>query len=439
MRLGSKAIRAVPRGAVRGAGSLLVARTTVGISTLILFALLARLLDREEFGVFGIAWSVSYVVAAFVEGGFGMLATRTIAADRAAAGLFFGSFVPLRVALSVVLLAIALAGYSILGPADPVVVVLTATAAANLQVVSGAARDFMLAIHRNEWVAAHTILETLFRTGVILVTASVTRQVADMFFAVAIFHALWTAGGWALAWRSIAPVGIIAGMRAWRPVLVSSLPFGAIVYITAIYYNMDILIASALVPLTALPVIQIAVRILAASDYAPEAAWRWALPRLSQSANDHPQITSQTTRLAWALVILGCAVGGLMLIGAGLIVPIVFGSRYSGATEFVQIVAIAVPMRYAAHAYGTTLLAVGRERVRLLALALVIASGAIVEFALIAGFGVLGAAIGIVLISCALTLAYWIALRRSLPELDPQPLLAIAVFVIAAVPVALLL
>lgn len=215
--------------------------------------------------------------------------------------------------------------------------------------------------------------------------------------------------------------------------------FWGIVYITAIYYNMDTLIASALVPLAALPLIQIAVRILAASDYAPEAAWRWALPRLSQSANDDRQITRQTTRFAGALVILGCGVALLMLVGAGLIVLIVFGTRYSAAAEVGQIVAIAVPMRYTAHAYGTALLAVGRERLRLVSLALVIASGAIVEFALIAGFGILGAASGIVLISGALTLAYWIGLRRSLPDLEPQPLIAIVLFVIAAVPVALLL
>jgi O-antigen/teichoic acid export membrane protein len=414
----------IGQSALTGVGSLLAARIIVGGSTLLLFALLAQGLPSTQFGLFGVAWSVSYLFAAVVEGGYGLLVVREIARSPAASGYYLGAFLSVRVAVALLALAAA-AGLSMSSGWDslPAVLAMAATAA-NLQVVSGVPRDFLIGSDRSELAAAHSIAETVLRTVVILITAANTTSITTIFAAAALFHLAWTAIGLPLVWFLLRPRGVSTGVRSWRAVLRDSLPFGALVVLGAAYAQIDVVIVSTLLPLETVAVFLVASRILAAMDYLPEAAWRWAYPRLSRSGIALPR---RTSRLAVALLVLGVVVAAGVAIAAPVGIPLLFGEAYRPAIIITEVMAAAIPLRYLAHVYGTALSAGGRQVWRTLVFLTVITIAMVVEIALISVAGLNGAALAVVFSSALLAGSCLAAGRIAWGRaLDRWPLVAAA-------------
>jgi O-antigen/teichoic acid export membrane protein len=419
-----------------GVGSLLVGRVFAGGATLLLFALLAHRLPSAQFGLFGVAWSASYLFAAAVEGGYGLLVVREIARAPAAAGYYLGAFMAVRVALTVVAFTVAFATGVSTGWDTLAAVITMAATAANLQVVSGVPRDFLIGSDRPELAAAHAIVETILRTIVILTTAAFTTSVTAIFAAAALFHLAWIAVGVPLVWQILHPIGVRAGVRAWRPVLRKTLPFGALIVLIATYAQLDMLIVSTLLPLESVAIFLVASRILAAAEYLPEAAWRWAYPKLSRSIAELPR---RTSRLAVTLLSLGLAAAVVLDLAAPIAIPLVFGEEYSLAVEPMIIMAAAIPLRYLAHAYGTALSAGGRQPLRTGLFAAVICVSTVVEVLLIRAFGLTGATIAIPASSALLAGATMVACRLAWGrDLDPRPLMlaGAAAVLMVAVPLA---
>jgi O-antigen/teichoic acid export membrane protein len=425
--------------AVRGVGALLVARVVLGAATLGVFAVMARTLSTTEFGLFGLAWSVSYLFAAVAEGGYGLLVVREVARQPKQAGHYLGAFLPIRLFIAVAVLIVAAGSSARLGWNGPAVVLLLSAAAANLQVVSGVPRDFLIARDRTTWAALHAILETFGRTAVILVTANTTHSVAAIFAAAALFHLGWSIAFLPVFWYVVRPRGVRHGASSWATVLARSLPFGAFVVLGAVSAQLDVVIVSALLPLAAVATLQVALRILAATDYAPEAAWRWAYPRLSRSADDNlGRFASQVTRLASVLMGLGAGAMVVIFVLAPALIPVVFGEPYRDSILPMQVIAGAIPLRYGAHVYGTALSAAGLQGLRARLLLAVVILTVAMESLLIVALGLRGAAIGIVLASGMLFALYFAAARRTWgPLVDARPAGAVGAICAGVVAIAL--
>lgn len=409
------------RAVLTGFGALLAARIVVGASTLVLFALLTQRLSTPAFGLFGLCWSVSYLVASLIEGGYGMLVVKEVAASRSRAGLYLGAFVPLRLAVGVVVLLVAALTAAMAGWDSLPTALALAVTAANLQVISGVPRDFLIATDHVELAAAHAIVETILRSVVVLVTAVATNSTATVFAAAAAFHLVWAALTVPIVWWLLRPRGIAAGIRAWRGVARASLPFAAFVTLAAIYAQVDVVVVSTLLPLGTAALFVVASRIILAADYVPEAAWRWAFPRLSRASEG---LAGRTNRLAFGLLALAVAIAGGVAIGAPFGVPIVFGRGYAAAVLPLVIMAAALPSRYLGHAYGVSLTAAGtqRERARLFAVAMAISITG--EVILVSTLGLIGAAVAVLFGSACLVTLWFRAARAALgSELSARPLI----------------
>ena len=444
MTLNSRLIRVVrsgrdlvfrrPGAAFTGVGSLLFARVFLGVSTLALFAVLARILSQEAFGLFGFAWSVSYLFAAITEGGYGMLVGREVARTPSEAGFYLGAFVPLRLALAIGIPILVIPAAIQAGSDSSLVVLLIAACAANFQVVSGAPRDFFIATNHSELAAAHAVVETLLRTIIVIATAAVTRSVPAIFVSAALFHLVWVGVTMPLVWLLLRPDRLVVGARSWSTVLARSAPFGVFVILGAAYAQIDIVLASLLLPLSAVAILQVAVRILVATDYVPEAAWRWAYPRMSRSAvGDLERFAQQVARFSTAIVSFGIGAAAALIITAPIAIPALFGAQYADAVMPTQLVAAAIPLRYGAHVYGTSLSAAGLHQQRVKLALAVIAGTAIGESILVIAFGVLGAAAGILASSASLLFAYLWAARRSWgTRIDLRPAIVALSFALVA-------
>ncbi len=378
---------------------------------------MARILTQSDFGLFALAYSLSYLFAAVLEGGHGLLVVRDLAQRPREAGHYLGALIFLRLLVGVPLLALTLGGVLALGD-SPGALLLVLALVAHLQVFAGLPREVLIAGDRVSLAAAHSIAETVLRTAALLAAAAATGSVLAAFAAAAVVHAAWAAIGLVLLWRSMDLKDLAAGAREWRTIFRLSLPFGAFIVLAAAYAQVDVVIVSLLLPLSAVGVFQAAFRILIATDYLPEAAWRWAYPRLSRAAMAGPsELAVQITMLSGALVLAGVGTGTLIVLVAPQLIPWLYGDRFAVAVLPMQVLALAIPIRFAAHAYGAGLSAAGAQRRRSqILLAVIIISGAL-QFVLVSIHGLIGAAVGVA-ISAAVLVGFYLAVARRIPHMQ---------------------
>jgi O-antigen/teichoic acid export membrane protein len=185
---------------------------------------------------------------------------------------------------------------------------------------------------------------------------------------------------------------------------------------------MDIVIVSALLPLAVVATFQVAMRIMVATEYVPEAAWRWAYPHLSRSSGNVSDLGSQTTRLAVVLLSLGLCVALALIVLSPWLIPLLFGSTYATAVLPMQLMASAIPLRYGAHVYGTALSAAGLQGVRTRLFLSAVLIGVVLEVALVSVAGLNGAPIAVFASSSLLLAAYFGSARRAWgTHLDVRP------------------
>ena len=403
-------------GALRGVGALFAARALVGVSTLVVFALMARILTQTDFGLFALAYSLSYLFAAVLEGGHGLLVVRDLAQRPREAGRYLGALILLRLLVGGPLLVITLGGVLAFGD-SPAALLLVLALVAHLQVFAGLPREVLIAGDRISLAAAHSIAETVLRTAALLAAAAAFGSVLAAFVAAAVIHAAWAAAGLVLLWRTMDLKDFAAGAGEWRTILRRSLPFGAFIVLAAAYSQVDVVIVSLLMPLSAVGVFLAAFRILIAADYLPEAAWRWSYPRLSRAAMAGPsELAIQITTLSRALVFAGIGTGTLIFLVAPQLIPGLYGDRFATAVLPMQVLALTIPIRFVAHAYGAGLSAAGVQRRRSqILLAVIIISGA-VQFILVSIFGLIGATAGVA-ISAAVLVGLYVAVARRIPQM----------------------
>lgn len=404
----------MPSGVLRGAGPLLLARITSGVATVGMFAGVARVLSVEDVGLFAVAWSTAYILGSIAEGGYGMVVIREVSQRPREVGRYLGALIPIRsVVLLPTVLGGALIGWVVLG-ADEAPVVGLAALAAYLQLTAQTGRDFLIPGGAFGTVATLAIAENVVRVLTVVWAAASTGSVLMAFAAAAATHAASAAATFVVIHRRLRPRAVVAGIDAWRTVARSTLSFSLFITLTALYLHVHSVVASALLSLASAAMVQIALRLFFSAEYLPEAVARWAYPHLSRDATvPGARFPTLATAVAGRLVLLGVGVAVLLMVAAPWIVPALFGREYVDAVALVQLAAIAIPLRFASHAYGTSLSAGGRQVPRVTVAALAISITVVCEVILAELIGVRGIMLSLALGSAVLVIGYWVALRRS--------------------------
>jgi O-antigen/teichoic acid export membrane protein len=147
-------------------------------------------------------------------------------------------------------------------------------------------------------------------------------------------------------------------------------------------------------------------------------------PRLVRAQGDAAAQGPLERRLAGSLLALGMFVGALLVLGRGLLVPLIFGQGFRRAQGSLWVLALGLPLVYLNFGLTHFLVARGRERVNTaLALMMLIVTVGL-DVALVPRGGGPGAAAATVIAEVALTLGCLVALsmaRRAAPGLKPLP------------------
>lgn len=409
------------RGAIRGTAPMFLARVTAGAATVAMFAALARLLEVDDFGLFAFAWSSAFILGSLAEAGYGMLVIRSVAQRPTDAGRYMGALVPVRLAATIIaVLAGAGLGWLTIGPFAALVLAV-ATLSACLQLTAQTGRDFMIPAGLYGVVGAFATVENVVRAVVVVAAAAMTESVLWALVASVAAYGASVTGTLYFVVRRLRPVGIRAGMRQWPAVMRSLASFGVFVTLAAVYLHIHAVVATLLLPLVSVAMVQAALRLFFAAEYLPEAVARWMYPHLARLAHQPTAFAGLAgTGAAW-LVGGGSLLALTMMIAAPWLVLALFGEPYTAAVPLLQILAIAVPLRFVSHIYGTALSALDHQRFRVLISAATVAVTVVAEVTLTARFGEIGIVMSLVAGSALLAVGYVTALRRVTPMVSLLP------------------
>jgi O-antigen/teichoic acid export membrane protein len=350
-----------------GRGGSLVAlaasRVLFAGSGVIVNLVMARLLEREDFGVY--RW-ISAVVAIATFGsnlGLGAWVTREVARRPEQTRLI----VPAALRATLVLssfTALGILAYVGLRDARASVLGCAALAAGGLwmQASSQVVEAGLHGLHR-----AKLEVPSVLAGRLVLVGGSLGLLAAG-YGLVAMFGIRLVAGGlslWLLQ-RSLAgvapppPEGGVAPATA--ELLRTGRSFGATVLFGAIYAQVDVLMLEALqgdaevarygAPSSVLLQLGLAASVISRSFY----------PRIASAA---PEAVGALLRLqvrAMLVVALPAAAGGLVV--ANDLVPMLFGARYADAVGVFSVLVAVVPLRFLHNGYGLALTALDQQRLR---------------------------------------------------------------------------
>lgn len=401
---------AVRGGVQRIAGYLAGVLITLG-SAIVLF----RHLGVDDSGRYVLVLSIVTIAGGMTDAGLSSIGIHELAVreggDRAT---FMRSLTGLRIGLSLAGGAAACA-YAAIAGLGGTVVLGTAVAAlgvltTNLQSTYATA---LMADLKLGWV---TIIELLRQAS----TAALIFAFAALGGRLVPFLAIGPAAG-ALAlgltlWRVRGSVPLVPSFdrRAWRSLLRRTLPFALAAAVTAIYFRLGVVLLAALSDERQSGLFGASFRAIEVLILVPQMLITTALPIFSRAArDDHDRLAYGLGLVVQALLIVGAATSGALLVGAPFIIDVVAGSKFEGAVPVLELHAIALFASFAGGAWGYALLALDRQRDVLTGSLVGIVVLVIALLVLVPSYGARGAAGSMIAGESALGLTTFMLTRRA--------------------------
>ncbi|MGJ7917220.1 lipopolysaccharide biosynthesis protein [Massilia sp. LXY-6] len=122
---------------------------------------------------------------------------------------------------------------------------------------------------------------------------------------------------------------------------------------------------------------------------------------------------------------IGVVLGACMWFGAPLLVPLLFGESYRAAVAVVQILALAVPIRFVQHGYGSVLFSQDHIRRKVAYMGQAAALSVLLMILLAPAYGVTGAAASAVAAELALLVLYMLGAARHVGPIDVRATLSL--------------
>jgi O-antigen/teichoic acid export membrane protein len=325
-------------------------------------AILTRYLGPERYGQFTFALMYMQLFAVLADVGLFTTVVREISRDPSRTQELAGNALTLRLALSVVMIALASA-ISLLLPYEPDVRVAVVLAGAPL--LFGMVTSSLVAILQARLRMGRAVIAEVTGRAVALGLVGLVAALDLGFFAV-----MGAAGGGALATmvvtyvltRPVSPIGMRADVAVWRSLLAASVPLGIALAINEIYFRADTLIISLFEPFEQVGLYTLAYRILEFTLVLGSIFLTTVFPLLSEAvAHDEPRalrlIQSSTDVLV--LLALPLVAGGVVL--APQIVDLAGGPDFGDAATPLSILLVAGGLSWVNGVFGFALVAKRRQ------------------------------------------------------------------------------
>ena len=367
------------------------------VMVFLFFALAARHLGTERFGVFSFALAFATMFSVFADLGLGFFTAREIARDASVASRYVGNALAIKIVASALLVGIVSLAVRLLGYPEATVVVVTVV---SLFLLASSVLLYYGSVFQGFERMEFTALSRVLQTGALVVGGLILGRGA----AVTLHYAwLYVGAGYAAAIAAVAigaavlvKPGLRLDFREWARMLRAAFPFGLAAMFVVLYYWNGTALLSKLRGNTEVGLYSAAFRLVLGVGflaYAFSGAMYPVMSRLHAGATERLK-SSITTSLRY-VTILAVPLGVFGLVLAGPIVRFVYGSQYEGSVAMLRVLALWGGFASLNSMLSNYLYAVNRQRAVVLQSVVALSVNVCLNVTLILLLGGLGVAISI--------------------------------------------
>jgi O-antigen/teichoic acid export membrane protein len=321
-----------------------------------------RYLGASDYGKVALAFAFIQMLGVLADVGLLTVVVREISRDTESTDRLVGNALVLRLALSLVTLALA-AIASLLLPWDTEVRV--AILIAGVPFVLGLVNSALVAVFQARLRMDRAAVADVLGRAASFVALVIVVTLDLGFYAVvataAAGAAVTLAVTWTLVHREASPAPR-AERAVWRSLLVTALPVGAALAVSEIYFRLDTLLISAYRSYDEVGLYSLSYRIVELIAILPAIVMTSVFPLLSRYLRDRRDLAERTIDAAGDLFVavgVPIAAGGLVV--APELVRVVGGDEFAGAADPLRLLLFAVALAFVSGLFGHALIAGGRQ------------------------------------------------------------------------------
>jgi O-antigen/teichoic acid export membrane protein len=414
--------------AAQAAGKALV--LGIGLASVVVTT---RYLGSAGYGKVALAFAFIQMLGVLADVGLLTVVVREISRDPAQTDRLVGNALVLRLALSLVTLALAVIASLVL-PWDREVRV--AVLIAGVPFVLGLANSALVAVLqarlRMDRAAVADVVGRAASFAALVMAVSLDAGFYAVVGTAAVGAAVTLVITWAIVRREAHPVPR-ADYPVWRSLLLAALPIGAALAVSEVFFRLDTLLVSAFRSYHEVGLYSLSYRMVELIAILPAIVMTSVFPLLSSYLQDDRGRARRTIDAAGDLfVAVGVPIAAGGLIVAPDLVTAIGGDEFADAADALRILLFAVALAFVSGLFGHALIAGGRQASALRLGLIALGFNLVLNLAAIPAWGIEGAA-AVALASEVLLVAGGFMLVRRELRLTPRFALLWRVIVAAAV------
>ena len=376
----------------------------------------ARYLGAKGLGILSFALAFTGIFSVFTDLGLQLLTVREVARDKSLASKYLANISIMKIILAsitfgLIILVINLLGY----PKHIIKIVYLIALSIIFSSFSQMFYSIFQAFEKMEYQSLGQILSSvLIFSGVIFAIKQGFSVLgfASLYFLVSVgvlgyslIVLRWKFSNLTLAWP---PWKLQVDWSFWKSTIKMALPFSITIFIAGIFFNIDIVMLSAIKGdefagwyKAAVTLVFIIISAAASFIYA-------IFPITSKlfiSAKDTLRTTLEKSSKYLFILALPISAGIFLL--ADRIILLIYGAEFAPAAIALQILSLYLPLRVISHVTGWTLASINREPLRALSAGIALSLNICLNFILIPIFGIAGAATATVISQTLLFALYF--------------------------------
>ena len=369
----------------------------------------ARYLGAVGFGILSFALAFTGIFRVFSDLGLSILTVREVARDKSLASKYLGNIAVMKIILVIITFGLIAVTINLLGyPEQTIKVVYLVALSIIFGAFSGMFYSIFQAYEKMEYQSiGHILSSILMLSGALF---AISQGFSVVVFASIYFIVSAVVLGYSFVvcvWKFVLPK-MEVDWSFWKPTIKMALPFSLTIIIAGMFFNIDIVMLSAMKGdefagwyKAAVTLVLIIISAAASFIYAifPITS------KLFVAAKDTLQTTVEKSSKYLFILALPISAGIFLL--ADRFILLIYGADFAPAAIALQILSLYLPLRVISHVTGWTLASINRESLRTFSAGIALSLNVCLNFILIPIFGIVGASTATVISQILLFTLYF--------------------------------
>jgi O-antigen/teichoic acid export membrane protein len=310
----------------------------------LVIAIMTRHLARERMGEFFLAAAIGTIAAQATELGTTRHLIRSVARDRGKALDHLSSVISLRLPVMVLAFLLVNAACLVVRPAISGTLLLVSFYLL-LQDLVFSFSAFFVGLELYGYRVTIELVGQIVLAGLVLLVVSQGGGLQALLWAYVVTHATVVAVTFGIVRARHGPVHLRWDLEGSKDVLRQSLPVFGITILDAVHFKAGTVMLGFLQPLPAVASYEAAYRLFEVSRLGirPVALIFYPICVALAARHDWPELRRLFRKLTTTSLLIGTAAALFVVIAAGLVVPLVFGSKYLDSVPLARVLFLAAP------------------------------------------------------------------------------------------------